>query len=128
MGSNVNHFRPPQEKTMAFRLAAAFFLAISACALAQATKDLQAVRSEHGMIDVGAEKSADPSSHPDAQWYPDAAFGLFLHWDISSVRAMNISWPMIPGRPLAARRIDDPAERERIIREQDWNLNGKKPA
>jgi alpha-L-fucosidase len=77
------------------------------------------------MIGLGGEKGADPSSHPGAQWYPDAAFGLFLHWDISSVRAMNISWPMIPGRPLAAKRIDDPAERERIIREADWNLNGK---
>jgi alpha-L-fucosidase len=40
---------------------------------------------------------------------------------------MNISWPMIPGRALAAKRIDDPSERERIIREADWNLNGKKP-
>jgi alpha-L-fucosidase len=40
---------------------------------------------------------------------------------------MNISWPMIPGRALAKERITDPAERERIIREQDWNLNGKKP-
>ena len=65
--------------------------------------------------------------NPGAQWYPDAGLGLFLHWGIASVKAMNISWPMIPGRALAAKRIDDSAERERIIRERDWNLNGKPP-
>ena len=32
---------------------------------------------------------------------------------------------MIPGRPLAAHPITDLAERERIIRNGDWNLNGK---
>ncbi len=34
---------------------------------------------------------------------------------------------MIPGRPLASRTIDDPSERARIIRESDFNLNGKPP-
>jgi alpha-L-fucosidase len=32
---------------------------------------------------------------------------------------------MIPGRALASRRITDPAERERIIRDGDYNLDGK---
>jgi alpha-L-fucosidase len=89
-----------------------------------AKQDKETVRSEHDMIGLGKEQ-AQHTTHPDAQWYPDAAFGLFLHWDESSVRAMNISWPMIPGRPLAKAHIDDPKERERIIREGDWNLNGK---
>ncbi|MBV9468728.1 MAG: alpha-L-fucosidase, partial [Abitibacteriaceae bacterium] len=52
--------------------------------------------------------------------------GLFIHWGIASVRAMNISWPMIPGRVLATKKIDV-TERERIIRENDYNLNGKPP-
>jgi alpha-L-fucosidase len=52
---------------------------------------------------------------------------MFLHWGISSARAMNISWPMIPGRPLARKHIEDPKERERIITEMDFNLNGQKP-
>lgn len=83
-------------------------------------------KAEHDMIDVGSAKgSFAHTAHPDAQWYGDASFGLFIHWGISSVRAMNISWPMIPGRPLGKKRIDDPAERERIIREGDWNLDGK---
>ena len=37
---------------------------------------------------------------------------MFLRWGICSTKAMNISWPMIPGRPLT-KRIDDPAERKR---------------
>jgi alpha-L-fucosidase len=84
-------------------------------------------KAEHGMIGVGGETVGDRTTHPDAQWYPDAGFGLFLHWSICSVRAMNISWPMIPGRPLAAKRIDDEKERERIIEQGDWNLNGRPP-
>src|SRR5215211_5892112 len=90
----------------------ALILPLAGFAVAQTTKDAQTVRAEDSMIGLGGEKAADPSSHPDAQWYPDAAFGLFLHWDIASVRAMNISWPMIPGRPLGAKRIEDPAERQ----------------
>jgi alpha-L-fucosidase len=92
------------------------------------TKDEKTVQTEHGMIGLGAEKAGEHTQHPDAQWYPDAGFGLFLHYSICSVKAMNISWPMIPGRPLEAKRIDDPAERERIIREEDWDLKGKKPS
>ncbi|MDP4292368.1 MAG: alpha-L-fucosidase [Bacteroidota bacterium] len=93
------------------------------------TADEQTVSDEHSLIGITTadNKPASHTQHPDAQWYPEAGLGLFLHWGISSVRAMNISWPMIPGRALAKKRIDDPAERERIIRESDYNLNGKKP-
>lgn len=35
------------------------------------------------------------TSHPDAQWFPDAGLGLFLHWGIHSVAALNPSWSMI---------------------------------
>ena len=89
--------------------------------------DAQTVQEEHALIGVSAQKSSTHTQHPDAQWYPEAGLGLFIHWGISSVKAMNISWPMIPGRPLAKQRIDNPAERERIVREGDWNLNGKQP-
>src|SRR5712691_12095545 len=64
------------------------------------------------------------TTHPDAQWFGDAGFGLFIHWGIASVRAMNISWPMIPGRPLAEKRIESADERARIVRESDYNLTG----
>ena len=87
--------------------------------------DKATVKDEHGDIGLGKETASSHTQHPDAQWYPDAGLGLFIHWGIASVKAMNISWPMIPGRALAAKRITDPAERERIIRESDYNLSGK---
>lgn len=85
------------------------------------------VKAEHGQIGNAEEKSTLHTNHPDAQWFPDAGLGLFLHWGISSVNAMNISWPMIPGRPLAKISISDPDEIARIIREQDFELKGTKP-
>ena len=90
-----------------------------------APKEDSSAKAEHDMIGAGNEQAGAHTMHPDAQWYPDAGLGLFIHWGIASVNAMNISWPMIPGRALAAKTIDDPAERERIIRDGDWNLNGK---
>ncbi|MEA2734057.1 MAG: alpha-L-fucosidase [Humisphaera sp.] len=94
---------------------------------AEKSRDEATVKAEHGMIGLGGEKVANRTKHPDAHWYPDAGMGLFLHWSICSVREMNISWPMIPGRALGAKRIDDEKERDRIIKEADWNLNGKPP-
>jgi alpha-L-fucosidase len=85
--------------------------------------DAETVKAEHAEIGVD-EKPAAHTTHPDAQWFPDAAQGLFIHWGLASVRAMNISWPMIPGRPLANRELTA-AERERVVRESDYNLNGK---
>ena len=85
------------------------------------------VSEEHAFIGVASAKSSGHTRHPDAQWFPDAGLGLFIHWGLSSVKAINISWPMIPGRALSKQRITDPAERERIIREEDWNLKGNKP-
>ncbi len=101
-------------------------LLIASQLVSAAPREDASAKAEHDMIDVGSAKDvASHTAHPDAQWYGDASFGLFIHWGIASVRAMNISWPMIPGRPLGAKRIDDPNERARIIREEDWNLNGK---
>jgi alpha-L-fucosidase len=89
--------------------------------------DKQTVKEEHAGIGVEPTRPATSHTlHPDAQWFPDAGLGLFLHWGISSVRGMNISWPMIPGRPLATKRVSA-EERARIVRESDYNLDGKRP-
>ena len=39
------------------------------------------------------------NTNPDAQWFPDAGFGLFLHWGIHSVAAIDPSWTMIKNKP-----------------------------
>ena len=36
-----------------------------------------------------------PNPHPDAQWFPDASLGLFMHWGIHSVAGAQPSWDMV---------------------------------
>ena len=36
-----------------------------------------------------------PNTNEGAQWYPNAGFGLFIHWGIYSVVPVNPSWSMI---------------------------------
>ena len=61
--------------------------------------DADDVQAEHATIGVETSKGNFPhTTNPEAQWYPKAGFGLFIHWGLASVRASNISWPMIPGR------------------------------
>ena len=42
-----------------------------------------------------------PNPHPDAQWFPDAGLGLFMHWGIHSVVGAQPSWAMIKDYPYA---------------------------
>lgn len=89
--------------------------------------DKAVVQDEHAGIGL-TDENAGTHAHttdPRAQWYPEADLGLFIHWGIASVDAINISWPMRPGRALAKRHIEDPAERARIVRESDYNLEGR---
>ncbi|MCU0248179.1 MAG: alpha-L-fucosidase [Bryobacter sp.] len=39
-----------------------------------------------------------PTTHADAQWFPNAGLGLFLHWGIASVHGnIDLSWGMMKG-------------------------------
>lgn len=42
-----------------------------------------------------------PNPHPEAQWFPRAELGLFMHWGIHSVKALQPSWSMIRDYPFA---------------------------
>ena len=65
--------------------------------------------------------------HPDAQWYPDAGLGLFIHWGLSSVKNLDASWPMVVGWGVQSKKIDA-AEIERIVREKDYqSINDGRP-
>jgi alpha-L-fucosidase len=66
-------------------------------------------------------KSFRRNTHPEAQWYPRAGLGLFVHWGISTVEArFGLSWPMIPGRMYAQRRLSA-EEIEKIANEAHWD-------
>lgn len=41
------------------------------------------------------EPVAMPNPSPNAQWFPDASLGLFMHWGIHSVVGAQPSWDMI---------------------------------
>lgn len=113
----------PRLKNYAVTIVVAIF-ATNLFAANTNSADTSTVNAEHGDIGLGKESAESHTQNPDAQWYPDAGLGLFIHWGIASVKAMNISWPMIPGRALSSKHITDPAERERIVREGDYNLDG----
>jgi len=46
-----------------------------------------------------------PTKHKDAQWFPKAGLGLFMHWGIHSVDGIQPSWAMIKNYPAS-----DPAD------------------
>ena len=85
--------------------------------------DQDIVKAEHANIGMGTGPiKILKNSHPDAQWFGDAGLGLFIHWGIASVRAINISHPMIaylPRGPISAEK------RERLLKTKDFRgLNG----
>jgi alpha-L-fucosidase len=47
------------------------------------------------------------TTHPDAQWYPKAGFGIFIHWSIASVKEIDLSWPMRAGTQIGWRPVNN---------------------
>jgi alpha-L-fucosidase len=40
------------------------------------------------------------NTHPDAQWFPKAGLGLFIHWGMTAVNATgDLSWNMLANKP-----------------------------
>lgn len=100
--------------------------------LAQNITDAKLQHAAIGVDDTIAAGGTPHSHHPDAQWFPEAGFGLFIHWGLSSVfdakgkRVGDLSWPMIAGA-WKKNVVTDPVEQARIVREGDWNFDGKPP-
>ncbi len=64
------------------------------------TNSVENVQQEHDAIGNDVTDAADGfkrTTNPDAQWYPNAGLGLFIHWGIASVKGINISWSMRDG-------------------------------
>lgn len=91
-------------------------------------KESESTRAEHQMIEMAEDKSLQDThtQHPNAQWYPDAGLGLFIHWGLSSVKNVDASWPMITGWGLSSIKLDS-AEIARIVRERQYNINNDRP-
>lgn len=102
-------------------------------ASAAASSDTKSeAKDQHAAIGVTESSDICHNTAPGAQWFPEAGLGLFLHWGIAAVhdgeavKGGDLSWAMQP-KGLMNKRINDPDERKRIIREGDWNLDGKPP-
>jgi alpha-L-fucosidase len=51
------------------------------------------------------------NTHPDAQWFPKAGLGLFMHWGIHSVAGIQPSWAMIKNYPAGGDSNFHPPEK-----------------
>ena len=51
------------------------------------------------------------TQHANAQWYPQAGFGLFMHWGIHSAAGVQPSWAMIKDYPAGGVPEMHPPER-----------------
>jgi alpha-L-fucosidase len=83
------------------------------------TKESENAKTENAVISNSTNNTIVHSTHPDAQWFPDAGLGLFIHWGISSVKDLDASWPMIVGWGIQNKKLD-PAEIRRIIEQKDF--------
>lgn len=55
--------------------------------------------AELGQADRNKSQGAR-NDHPDAQWFPQAGLGLFIHWGIASVKPVgDLSWGMLANKP-----------------------------
>jgi len=80
--------------------------------------DQAIVGAEHAAIGMGSGPNIIlKNTHPDAQWFGNAGLGLFIHWGIASVKAINISHPMIAYLPRGLMSEDT---RERLLQTKDF--------
>ena len=60
----------------------------------------QAANSQADALGQASQKPVSSNKHPDAQWFPDAGLGLFIHWGLASVGATgDLSWGMLANKP-----------------------------
>jgi alpha-L-fucosidase len=58
------------------------------------------------------------TTDPGAAWFPEAGFGLFMHWGIHSVAGAQPSWAMIKDYPYGYREDLHPPEKYWALAEQ----------
>jgi alpha-L-fucosidase len=69
------------------------------CAMPPARGD-DAAAGQASALNQSKTAPALQNLHPDAQWFPAAGFGLFIHWGIASPRGSgDLSWAMLANKP-----------------------------
>jgi alpha-L-fucosidase len=55
-----------------------------------------AAEAQHLALGLVSRDNAEHTTHPEAQWFPKAGLGLFVHWGIASVHgSLDLSWSMM---------------------------------
>ncbi len=63
-------------------------------------KSETAAEEQAKMLGQAEQRMAAVNTHPDAQWFPKAGFGVFIHWGIAAVGEVgDLSWSMLANRP-----------------------------
>lgn len=76
---------------------------LALCSIASAD---QAADAQANVLDQSSQKPVGPNKHPDAQWFPDAGLGLFIHWGLASVGATgDLSWGMLANKPWTDKTV-----------------------
>ncbi len=61
--------------------------------------EIQAQEAHQLFFSPKPESISFPSNAEGAQWFSEASFGLFMHWGIHSVNALDPSWTMVKNCP-----------------------------
>jgi alpha-L-fucosidase len=80
---------------------------------------LTAAEAQHAALALNMKNVAVPTSHPEAQWFPEAGLGLFITWGIASVHGkLDLSWAMIANTSWDAAG----APANKVTPEEYWKL------
>lgn len=93
-------------------------LVISLAPFTSFAQKVDAAKGEHAQIGIDDNPPAvyPHTTNPGAQWFPQAGLGLFIHWSISSVNEIDLSWPMMAGTQIGWRNPKlDSAEVRKIM-------------
>jgi len=81
------------------------------------------VKMEHAQIGImdDAKSTYKHTENPGAQWFPQAGFGLFVHWSIASIKEVDLSWPMMAGTQIGWKNpLPDSATVAKFIKDGDY--------
>jgi len=95
------------------------------CAMAQqaAKEEADRVKMEHEQIGINDNQKSTykHTENPGAQWFPQAGFGLFVHWSIASIKEVDLSWPMMAGTQIGWKNpLPDSATVAKFIKDGDY--------
>ncbi|MEO6521536.1 MAG: alpha-L-fucosidase [Mucilaginibacter sp.] len=81
------------------------------------------IKMEHEQIGISDDKKSTykHTTNPDAQWFAEAGFGLFVHWSIASIKEVDLSWPMMAGTQIGWKRpLPDTATVAKYIKDGNF--------